>query len=62
MDGIGPGELTVESLLSKLNQGQIKEVIMALSATMEGDTTVFYLFKKMWMKIYLEKKLNFRFY
>ena len=46
MDGVGPGELTIVFLLTKLNQGQVKEVIMALSATMEGDTTVFYLFKK----------------
>jgi recombination protein RecR len=46
MDGIGPGELTIESLVNKLGQGEIKEVIMALSATMEGDTTVFYLYKK----------------
>jgi recombination protein RecR len=46
MDGIGPGELTIDSLLTKLGQGQIKEVIMALSATMEGDTTVFYMYKK----------------
>jgi recombination protein RecR len=46
MDGIGPSELTIDSLLSKLNQGQVNEVIMALSATMEGDTTVFYLYKK----------------
>jgi recombination protein RecR len=46
MDGIGPSELNIESLLTKLNRGEIKEVIMALSATMEGDTTVFYIYKK----------------
>jgi recombination protein RecR len=46
MDGIGPGELTIESLVTKLSAGEIKEIIMALSATMEGDTTVFYLYKK----------------
>jgi recombination protein RecR len=46
MDGIGPGELTIESLINKLGKGKIKEVIMALSTTMEGDTTVFYLYKK----------------
>jgi recombination protein RecR len=46
MDGIGPNELTIESLLNKLGKGEIKEVIMALSTTMEGDTTVFYLYKK----------------
>jgi len=46
MDGIGPGDLKMESLLNKVASGEIKEVIMALSATMEGDTTVFYLYKK----------------
>jgi recombination protein RecR len=46
MDGIGPSDLTVESLLEKLKQDSIKEVITALSTTMEGDTTVFYLYKK----------------
>jgi len=47
MDGIGPGDLNMETLLSKIASNEIKEVIMALSATMEGDTTVFYLYKKM---------------
>lgn len=47
MDGIGPGELKMETLLQKIAANKIKEVIMALSATMEGDTTVFYLYKKM---------------
>jgi recombination protein RecR len=46
MDGIGPGELKVDTLISKLAANEIKEVILALSATMEGDTTVFYLYKK----------------
>lgn len=46
MDGIGPGELNVESLVHKMAAGTIKEIIMALSATMEGDTTIFYLYKK----------------
>ena len=46
MDGIGPADLQVESLLERLNTNEIKEVIFALSATMEGDTTVFYLNKR----------------
>jgi recombination protein RecR len=46
MDGIGPGDLRIETLLSKIASHEVKEIIMALSATMEGDTTVFYLYKK----------------
>lgn len=46
MDGIGPNNLNIESLLAKLKTETITEIIMALSATMEGDTTVFYLYKK----------------
>jgi recombination protein RecR len=46
MDGIGPNNLNIETLLEKLKAGTITEIIMALSATMEGDTTVFYLYKK----------------
>jgi recombination protein RecR len=46
MDGIGPGDLNIETLLHKIASDEIQEVIMALSATMEGDTTVFYLYKK----------------
>lgn len=47
MDGIGPSDLNIETLLGKITSGEIKEVIMALSVTMEGDTTIFYLYKKM---------------
>lgn len=47
MDGIGPNNLTVDSLITKVNEGNIKEIILALSATMEGETTGFYLFKKL---------------
>lgn len=47
IDGIGPGDLNIEPLLKRLQQGEVKEIIMALSATMEGDTTIFYLYKKM---------------
>lgn len=46
MDGIGPNDLNIETLLQKLNEGTAKEIIFALNATMEGDTTSFYLYKK----------------
>ncbi len=47
MDGVGPSDLKIESLLDRINSGGISEVILALSATMEGDTTIFYLYKKL---------------
>ncbi|HVW13862.1 MAG TPA: recombination mediator RecR [Mucilaginibacter sp.] len=47
MDGIGPSDLQVDSLVERIKQNDIKEVIFALSATMEGDTTIFYLHKKL---------------
>jgi recombination protein RecR len=47
MDGIGPSDLNIEQLINRLNNYEIDEIIMALSATMEGDTTNFYLFKKL---------------
>lgn len=47
MDGIGPSDLNIESLVKRVHAGGIKEVILALSATMEGDTTIFYLYKKL---------------
>lgn len=46
MDGIGPNDLNIESLVEKAASGTISEVIFALSATMEGDTTNYYLYKK----------------
>ncbi len=46
MDGIGPNDLNVESLVKKVKEGSIKELIFALSSTMEGDTTNFYIFKQ----------------
>ncbi len=46
MDGIGPNDLKIDSLLQKVKEGSIKELILALSTTMEGDTTNFYLYKK----------------
>ena len=47
MDGIGPDSLTIDSLVERVAQGNIKEVILALGATMEGDTTNFYIFRKL---------------
>ncbi|MFD2541963.1 recombination mediator RecR [Lacinutrix gracilariae] len=46
MDGIGPHDLNVVSLVEKVKSGQVKELIFALSSTMEGDTTNFYIFKQ----------------
>lgn len=46
MDGIGPNDLTINSLVEKVKLGRIKELIFALSSTMEGDTTNFYIFKQ----------------
>jgi len=46
MDGIGPNNLTIDSLVSKVKEGKIKELIFALSSTMEGDTTNFYIYKQ----------------
>ncbi|MBL7472726.1 recombination mediator RecR [Robertkochia sediminum] len=46
MDGIGPQELNIESLVEKVKSGTVEEVIFALSSTMEGDTTNFYIFKQ----------------
>lgn len=47
IDGIGPQDLTINSLVEKVKAGGIKEVIFALSATMEGDTTIFYINKQL---------------
>ena len=46
MDGIGPHDLNIETLVEKIKHGKIKELIFALSSTMEGDTTNFYIFKQ----------------
>ena len=46
MDGVGPKDIEVESLLRRLGEGEIKEVLFALSTSMEGETTSYYLFKK----------------
>jgi recombination protein RecR len=47
MDGIGPSDLQVDSLVERLRSGEVNEVIFAMSATMEGDTTLFYLHKRL---------------
>ena len=47
MDGIGPSELTIQPLIDKIKTGTIKEIIIALKGTMEGDTTSFFLYKQM---------------
>jgi len=47
MEGIGPQDLTISSLINKAKAGIIKELIFALSSTMEGDTTNFYIFKQL---------------
>ncbi len=46
MEGVGPQDLTVASLVTKVKEGEINELIFALSSTMEGDTTNFYIFKQ----------------
>jgi recombination protein RecR len=46
MDGIGPADLTVESLERKIAAGSVSEIILALSTTMEGDTTNFYIYRR----------------
>ena len=47
MDGIGPADLEIESLVERVSHGDICEVILALSPTMEGDTTGFYIYRKL---------------
>jgi recombination protein RecR len=46
IEGIGPQNLTIDSLVKKIRQGDVKEVIFALSSTMEGDTTNFYIYRQ----------------
>ncbi len=47
MDSIGPADLEIESLVARVASGEVKEVILALGSTMEGDTTNFYIFRKL---------------
>ncbi len=46
LDGIGPDDINIDSLIEKVKNNEIREVIFALSTTMEGDTTNFYIFRK----------------
>lgn len=47
MDGIGPSDLEIDSLVERVKTGEVKEVILALSSTMEGDTTNFFIYRKL---------------
>ena len=47
MDGIGPQDIEIDSLVERVKSGKVREVILALSATMEGDTTNFYIYRKL---------------
>ena len=47
MDGIGPSDLQIESLVQRVAAGGVQEVVLALSTTMEGDTTNFYIYRKL---------------
>ena len=47
MDGIGPQDIEIDSLVERVRTGGVSEVILALSATMEGDTTNFYIFRRL---------------
>ncbi len=46
MDGVGPQQLNIETLVTKIKTGDVNEIIFALSSTMEGDTTNFYIYKQ----------------
>lgn len=47
MDGVGPADLEIDSLVERVSKGDVSEVILALSSTMEGDTTNFYIARKL---------------
>ncbi|MBR1544018.1 MAG: recombination protein RecR [Muribaculaceae bacterium] len=47
MDGVGPQDIEIDSLVERVASGEIREVILALSATMEGDTTNFYIYRRL---------------
>lgn len=47
MDGMGPNDIEIDSLVNRVSEGHVKEVILALSPTMEGDTTNFYIYRKL---------------
>lgn len=47
LDGIGPSDLEIESLISRVSSGEVKEIILALNPTIQGDTTNYYIFRKL---------------
>jgi recombination protein RecR len=47
IEGIGPADLNIDSLLARVSAGQVREIIMAISPTIEGETTVYYISKKL---------------
>lgn len=47
LDGVGPSDLRIEELIERIQGSGVSEVILALSATMEGDTTIFYIYKRL---------------
>ncbi len=47
MDGIGPNDLQIDSLVKRVADGEVKEIVLALSTTMEGDTTNFFIYRKL---------------
>ncbi len=47
IEGVGPSELNIDSLMDRASQGEIKEIIMAISPTIEGETTIYYISKKL---------------
>ena len=56
MDGVGPSDLEIQSLVDRVGEGETQEVILALSPTMEGDTTNFYVFRK--LALYTDLKIT----
>ena len=47
IEGIGPGDLTIDALVERVSAGQVQEIIMAISPTIEGDTTIYYISRKL---------------
>jgi recombination protein RecR len=47
LEGKGPAELNIDSLVNRVESGEVREIIMAISPTIEGETTIFYLYKKL---------------
>ncbi len=47
LEGVGPGELNIDSLVQRIQTGEVREIIMAISPTIEGETTIFFISKKL---------------